>query len=103
MVLRTSLKFWDHCNNNSVKCFKSPIVVDSDSMDLKLNKSNIDNEEMFPMVLGTSLRFWDHCNNNSVKCFKSPIVVDSDSMDLKLGDVSNGLKKLLKIFTSSQL
>ncbi len=50
MVLASSLRLSHPCKNNFVKCFKSPSVVGSDSMDLQSDKSNIDNEEMFPMV-----------------------------------------------------
>ncbi len=35
MVSGSSLRFSHLCNNNLVKCFKSPIVVGSDSMDLQ--------------------------------------------------------------------
>jgi hypothetical protein len=50
MVSKNSLRFSDPPNFNSVKCFKSTIVVGSGSMDLQPHKSNIDNEEMLPMV-----------------------------------------------------
>ncbi len=83
MVWGTSLRFSHPCNDNFIKCFKSLIVVGSDSMDLQWDKSNIDNEEMPPMVWGTCLRFSHPCNNNFVKCFKSPIVGGSDWMDLQ--------------------
>ncbi len=64
MVWGSSLRFSHPCNNNSIKCFKSTIVVGSDWMDLQEDKSNIDNEEMLPMVSGISLRFSHPCNNN---------------------------------------
>ncbi len=83
MVWRTALRFSHPCNDNFVKCFKSPIVVGSDSMDLQWDKSNIDNEEMLPMVWRTSLRFSHPCNDKLLKCLKSPIVVGTDSMDLQ--------------------
>ncbi len=83
MVWRSSLRFSHPPNFNLVKCFKWPIAVGNDSMDLQSDKSNIDNDEMLPMVWGTSFRFSHPSNNNSVKCFKSPIVVGSDSMDLQ--------------------
>jgi len=50
MVSGSSLRFSHFCNNNLVKCFKSSIIVGSDSRDLQLDKSNIDNKEMFPIV-----------------------------------------------------
>ncbi len=83
MVWGTSLRFSHPPNHNLVKCFKSPIVVGSDWMDLQLDKFNTDNKEIPPMVWGTCLRFSHPPNNNSIKCFKSPIVVGSDSMDLQ--------------------
>ncbi len=83
MVWGSSLRFLHPSNDNSIKCFKLPIVVGSDSMDLQPYKCNIDNEEMFPMVWGSSLRFLHPSNDNSIKCFKLPIVVGSDSMDLQ--------------------
>ncbi len=83
MVWGSSLRFSHPFNNNWVNCLKSPIVVGSDSMDLQPYKSNIDNEEMFPMVWGSSLRFSHPFNNNWVNCLKSPIVLGSDSMDLQ--------------------
>jgi hypothetical protein len=53
-------------------------------MDLEKNKSNIDNEDMFPMIWTIYLRFLHPPNFNLVKCFNSPIVVNRDSMDLQL-------------------
>jgi len=59
MVWGSPLRFSHASNFSWVKCFKSPSVVGSDSMDLQKplkqhisswDKSNIDNEEMFPMV-----------------------------------------------------
>ncbi len=64
MVWGSSLRFSHPPNNNLINCFNSPIIVGSDSMDLQLDKSNIDNEEMLPMVWGTFLRFSHYCYNN---------------------------------------
>ncbi len=83
MVWGTSLTFSHPSNHNAVKYFKSPIVVGNDSMDLQLDKSNIDIEEMLPMVWATSLRISHASNDNWLKCFKSPILVRSDSIDFQ--------------------
>jgi hypothetical protein len=82
MVSRSSWRFSHPPNLSLVKCFKPPIVVGSDSIDLQSDKFNIDNEEMLPMVSGSSLRFSHPYNNNWIKCFKSSIVVGNDSIDL---------------------
>ncbi len=83
MLWRNSLRSSHPCNLNLIKCFKSTIVVGSDSMDLQPYKSNFDNKYMFPMVWGSFLRFSHPCNLNLIKCFKSTIVLSNDSMDLQ--------------------
>ncbi len=91
MVWGNSLRFSHHSNNNLIKCFNSPIVIGRDSMNLQLNKSNIDNENMLPMVWGSSLRFSHPCKNNSIKCFKSLIVATNPCVNILFG--FNILKK----------
>jgi hypothetical protein len=57
MLWGSFLRFSHDYNHNLIKCFKSPSVVGSDSMDFQSDKSNIDNEETFPMFWGSFLRF----------------------------------------------
>ncbi len=71
-------------------------------MDLKPNKSKIDNEESLAMLWGSSLRFSQPSNHRWVKCCNWQIVVGNDSMDLQLDksniDNENRLAMLLGSF-----
>ncbi len=67
MVLGTSLRFSHPYNNNSVKCFKSPIVVGSEVSEEQLQKSKCINKVMFMRNSGMNNRFWQFCNCKIVK------------------------------------
>jgi len=88
MFWGSSLRFSHLTNHSWVKCYNWPIVVGNDSMDLQLDKSNIDNEEKFVMLWRRSLRFPHPTNHSLVKCYNWSIVVGNDSMHLQV-DKSN--------------
>ncbi len=67
MVWGSSLRFSHPRNNNSVKCFKSPIVVGSELSKEQLLMSKCINEVMFMRNSGISNRFWQSSNCKIVK------------------------------------
>ncbi len=82
MFWENSFRFSHPCIHSWLKCCNWPIVVGNDSMDLELEKSKIDNEDMLVMLWGSSLRLSQAINRNLVKCCNWPIIVGNDSMDL---------------------